>query len=78
MTALRRTAQWLANESAKQEAELQRLVWPNGAPQQSRQSAARSLYPNHQSNAEWRTGEVARQEQRPTAATKLYPNLKPR
>jgi hypothetical protein len=70
---MHRSAQWYAD----QERELQRLVWPNGAPA-PRRSAAESLYPNHGSAA--RQFEIVRREPgaAPNTAAALYPNLKGR
>ena len=74
---MRRTQQWHAEQAAKQERELQQLVWPRGAPQQ--RSAAQALYPGHRTDAEWRSVGIARRPPqaatKPNAASVVYPNL---
>jgi hypothetical protein len=72
--ALRRTPKWYADQSAKQTAKLQRLVWPPKDPPQSRLSAADALYTNL-----FRQGESARRPQttiKPPAASCLFPHLR--
>src|SRR5207248_7419561 len=72
--AMRRSAKWYTDEAAKQERELQRIVWPNGAP---RRSAARALYPNHPSSG--RDPAQPQQATKPAAssiAARVYPHLK--
>jgi len=72
---MHRSAKWYADR----ERELQRIVWPNGAPAPAR-SAAEKIYPNLRTDAEWRTVTVAPREpqstQRSTVASRIYPNLK--
>jgi hypothetical protein len=71
---MRRSAQWYADEAAKQERQLQALVWPKGAP--ARQSAAEKIFP-HLSKGQ--TVEIARREpqaaERSTPASRIYPHL---
>ena len=75
MEAMRRSASWYANEAAKHERTLQRIVWPNGAPIQSapQRSAARALYPNHPS---FRQSEIVRGDApQGSIASRMYGHL---
>jgi hypothetical protein len=78
---MRRSAQWYVDEAAKQERQLQALVWPKGAP---RPTAAQALYPRHPSS---RQAETSRRDTAPpqttrtqaapsTGAKALYPKLR--
>jgi hypothetical protein len=75
---MHRSLKSYVDQAAKHERELQRLVWPNGAPSPAR-SAAEKIFPHL---ATGRTVELARrdtaQPQRTTPSTLaelVYPNL---
>jgi hypothetical protein len=73
--AIHRSLKSYVDQAAKQERELQRLVYPNGAPA-ARGSAAQNLYPAHNSSS-FRQVEFARRNTAPssTLAELVYPNL---
>ena len=76
---MRRSLKSYVDQAAKQEREMQALVWPRGAPAPRRSAAqglAKALYPNHGSAV--RQFEIVRREPAPNTAVALYPNLKER
>jgi hypothetical protein len=76
---MKQSPQWHRERSQEAERKYQAIVWGRAAPQSSPQSAAKALYPNHNSAA--RQFEIVRREPGAapnTLARALYPNLKER
>jgi hypothetical protein len=77
---MHRSLKSYVDQAAKHERELQRLVWPNGAPAPApARSAAEKIFPHL---ATGRTVEIARRDTAPlqqttpsTLAELVYPNL---